>query len=411
MGVDERITKQAHRLTAAERRVAAVMADEPDAVAFGTVALVAQRAATSGPTVVRLAVKLGYAGFVELQADVQRELSLLLGPARDRIRQQPPVDLLARVAAVEEHNVRRTLSSVPTEQFEAVVDRLADPARAVWVLPGDVTEPVGSTLAIRLAQLRARVTLLGGSGVAAARSLAGLEAGDTLVAIDIRRYESWLVELTRWATDAGAVLIALTDGPLSPLAARATETLTIAAEGVGPFDSMAAGVALANALVAGVATRVRQSATDRLDRVEAAWTATGSLDFDPTGSVGRRPPGPASRLDGEPDADAALRDEEDAEPGRAARPEPRPTDDPERAAAPAAPGPTPSGRARRSPQRSAGKATNGHGSERDGVDGSQLTRVTSLRCGQAVEQLVEPVDSRAPEPEPRRHRGSDRVGG
>ncbi|MHB1929452.1 MAG: MurR/RpiR family transcriptional regulator, partial [Acidimicrobiales bacterium] len=297
MAVADRIIQHAGRLTTAERRVAEVIGEEPDAIAFGTVAHVARKASTSGPTVVRFAVKLGYAGFVDLQAQVQREMAELLGPARDRIRQQPPVDLLGRVAAVEEHNVRRTLGSVPPVQFAGVVEQLSDPDRAVWVLPGDVTAPVGATLAVPLAQLRTGVTLVAGSGVAAARTLGALRAGDVLVAIDIRRYERWLVEVTRWAVQAGAVLIAITDSPLSPLAALAAEALLMSAEGVGPFDSMTAGVALANALVAGVSARVRPTATPRLDAIEAAWSGTASLVAEPDGSV-LPTPAPARRMVG-----------------------------------------------------------------------------------------------------------------
>src|SRR5207248_3098152 len=84
MGVVERIMAHADRLTATERKIAEVLASEPQTIAFGTVAQVAQRAGTSGPSVVRLAVKLGYDGFVGLQADVQAELARQLGPARDR---------------------------------------------------------------------------------------------------------------------------------------------------------------------------------------------------------------------------------------------------------------------------------------------------------------------------------------
>jgi hypothetical protein len=36
-------------------------------------------------------------------------------------------------------------------------------------------------------------------------------------------------------------------------------------------------LALVNALVAGVADRLRRSATERLDRLEAAWTEAGAL--------------------------------------------------------------------------------------------------------------------------------------
>jgi DNA-binding MurR/RpiR family transcriptional regulator len=52
---------------------------------------------------------------------------------------------------------------------------------------------------------------------------------------------------------------------------------TVAAEGAGPFDSHVGTLALVNALVAGVAGRLRRSATDRLDRLEAHWRATGAL--------------------------------------------------------------------------------------------------------------------------------------
>ena len=73
-------------LTPAERRVAAVVADDPEAVAFGTVADVARRAGTSGATVVRLATKLGFEGFVELQGAVREELARRLRPASERMR-------------------------------------------------------------------------------------------------------------------------------------------------------------------------------------------------------------------------------------------------------------------------------------------------------------------------------------
>src|SRR5437879_11950068 len=66
MMVSAQIDAHLRRLTPAERRVAAVVADDPEAVAFGTVADVARRAGTSGASVVRLAAKLGFEGFVEL---------------------------------------------------------------------------------------------------------------------------------------------------------------------------------------------------------------------------------------------------------------------------------------------------------------------------------------------------------
>jgi DNA-binding MurR/RpiR family transcriptional regulator len=71
--------------------------------------------------------------------------------------------------------------------------------------------------------------------------------------------------------------VALTDSALSPLASGAAVSFTASVTGAGPFDSHMGLLALANALLAGVAARLRRSATDRLDEVESAWRAAGAL--------------------------------------------------------------------------------------------------------------------------------------
>lgn len=271
------------RLTSTERKIAEVLAAEPQTVAFGTVAEVARRAGSSGPSVVRLAVKLGYGGFVDLQADVQSELASQLGPARDRIRQRPPSDLLARVEAAELDNVSSTLHTINPAGLDGAVSRLADRRHRLWVLAGEVTSPVGAVLASHVGQLREGVNLIPSSEVRAGRLLAGLEEEDTFVVIDIRRYERSVVSITRWAKERGARIIAITDSPLSPLAPGALHTFFISARGIGPFDSLTGAMALANLLVSAVAARLRQSAPERLDAIEGAWRATGALVAEPGG--------------------------------------------------------------------------------------------------------------------------------
>ncbi len=287
MTVVDRIVAQADRLTATERKIAAVLADEPQTIAFGTVAQVAQRAGTSGPSVVRLAVKLGYEGFVDLQAAVQSELARQLGPARERIRQQPPVELVSRLQAAEQDNVVRTLHGVRRDALDRTAERLADTAHRVWVFPGTDTAPVGMVLATQLSQLREGVALLWGSEIAVSRSLAGLRPGDTLLAIDNHRYERWLVAMVNLARDRGAGVVALTDSPLSPLARNAKEAFFVSARGIGPFDSLVGAMALANLLVSAAAVRLRDPAAARLDAIEQAWTDSGAFLADNLARSGR----------------------------------------------------------------------------------------------------------------------------
>src|SRR3954466_12620615 len=84
--VADRIGKASTSLTNAERRVAEVVLANPQLVAFGTVADLAEGAGSGAATVVRLATKLGFEGFSALQASIQQDLASQLRPAAERIR-------------------------------------------------------------------------------------------------------------------------------------------------------------------------------------------------------------------------------------------------------------------------------------------------------------------------------------
>jgi DNA-binding MurR/RpiR family transcriptional regulator len=285
MMVSAQIDAHLPELTKAERRVAAVVADDPEAVAFGTVADVARRAGASGATVVRLAGKLGFDGFVELQAAVRDEMARRLRPASERIRRPAADDVLGTALAVEMSNVAATLEGVDRAAFDEAVRLLSGPAAVrggraaggVLVLSGDASSGVASTFAAELSMLRPGVELVDGSEVRVARLLADVGASDVLVVLDLARYDRAVLDAAGRAAAAGAALVALTDSALSPLASAAKVSYTASVTGAGPFDSHVGLLALVNALLAGVAARLRRSATDRLDRVESAWRTAAAL--------------------------------------------------------------------------------------------------------------------------------------
>jgi DNA-binding MurR/RpiR family transcriptional regulator len=313
MSVSAQIDAHLPVLTPAERRVAAVVADDPEAVAFGTVADVARRAGTSGATVVRLAAKLGFDGFVELQAAVRDEMARRLRPASERIRRPAAGDVLGLALATEMANVAGTLEGVDRASFERAVEILSGVASSsnglserrthrqggsgapkvaasagrggggrpgtgrVLVLSGDASSGIAGLFAAELSMLRPAVTLVGGSEVRVARQLADVGPSDVVVVIDLARYDRAVLDAAGRAADRGATLVAMTDSALSPLASVAAVSFTASVTGAGPFDSHVGLLALANALLAGAAARLRRSATDRLDQVEAAWRAAAAL--------------------------------------------------------------------------------------------------------------------------------------
>jgi len=275
--VAERIGRRRDELSPAERQVAEVVLRDPQGVAFGTVAQLAARASTSGASVVRLATRLGYSGFSELQGAVQAAIGQQLGPAVERIRAERGSDVVSRTLRAELGNVQRTLEGVDPSAFAAAVSLLADEGRPVRVLAGDAEAGVGAMCASLLSMLRDDVAQVGGSDAAVVRQLGPLAEGTVVVAIDLRRYERWVVEHARRAAGGGAQVVALTDSVLSPLAALAAVSLTVVAEGAGPFDSHVGTLALVNALATGVAGRLRQTAARRLEHLESLWQDAGAL--------------------------------------------------------------------------------------------------------------------------------------
>jgi DNA-binding MurR/RpiR family transcriptional regulator len=271
MEVASRIAKLGSTLTVAERRVAQVVLDRPQLVAFGTVAELASVSDAGAATVVRLASKLQFDGFSALQASVQHDLAVQLRPAAERIREPAADDLIGRHLELEMTNIQSSLRAIDADALDDVVGHLVDGGSRVLVLSGDATRGVASQLAGDLGALRDDVSMLEGTDIAVKRQLALLRPTDVLIALDLRRYERWVVEAATRAHAAGVWSVAITDSLLSPLAERAERTFVVSAAGAGPFDSHVGTLAICNVLVAAVADRMRAAATERLDRLEAEW--------------------------------------------------------------------------------------------------------------------------------------------
>ncbi|MEZ5258089.1 MAG: hypothetical protein R2705_14660 [Ilumatobacteraceae bacterium] len=131
----------------------------------------------------------------------------------------------------ESMNVHETLGAVARDQFDAACSALADPTRRIGVVSGEATRGVALQLVWTLGALRAGVVLLDGNPVSVAAKLADLGPGDVLVAVDLRRYESWVVEVVDAAVRRTIDVIGVTDSRLSPLAERGPATFVVAGEG------------------------------------------------------------------------------------------------------------------------------------------------------------------------------------
>ena len=259
------------RLTPTERRIAEAVIAEPTLLAFGTVSDLAEAVGTSRPSIVRFATKLGFEGYPRLQDHVRRDLSTQLERPSDRIRRGPGG-----------HTARRAIEQSMESVFAAVdrglLSELAThftKATRVLVLSGETSRAGAHSLVSGLSMVRPGVRLLEERNLG--RDLADAHPDDLLVVIDFPRYRNAVVRAARVFADAQGNVLAITDGPLSPLAQVTELWVAVEVPAIGPFDSSLPAVALAELLVMEVAAQQQAGATKRIDRTEEMWAATGTF--------------------------------------------------------------------------------------------------------------------------------------
>lgn len=275
MSIQDLIASVGERLTPTERRIAQIVQDDPTLLAFGTVSDLAARAGTSRPSIVRFATKLGFEGYTDLQGWVRDAVARQLTTPSARIRR--PRDQAPRLRQDMGQAVEHTLRELDPER----VGRLAEPILAaprVWILSGETSRSGAHVLHSGLSMVRAGVHLVNEHDLG--RDLHNARSGDAAVVIDFARYRRRCVLAARALVEQGVSLVAITDGPLSPLAGLTERWCALRVPAVGPFDSSVPAVLAAELLVMEVADRLGAEAMGEIDRLEAFWNATETFHPD-----------------------------------------------------------------------------------------------------------------------------------
>lgn len=276
MSIQGLIASKSEFLTPTERRIARIVLEDPTRIAFGTAADLARLARTSRPSVVRFAAKLGFEGYTQLQSWIQADLSRQLSTPSQRIRHLDP---RSAIRANIERSVAAVFAALSEERTEALAAPLVS-AKNVWILSGETSMAGASVLHSGLSMLRPRVELV--LEHAAGRDLCGASVGDAAVIFDFARYRRTPVLAARELAEMGLDLVAITDGPLSPLASLTANWCEIQIPAVGPFDSAVPPVIAAELIVARVADAMGEAATARIDQLERLWQRTETfLEYTP----------------------------------------------------------------------------------------------------------------------------------
>jgi DNA-binding MurR/RpiR family transcriptional regulator len=271
LSVAEEIRARLASLTASERRAARALLANYPMLGLETVAEFSARSGVSPPTVLRFTGRLGFSSYADFQRRLRDEVEAQLqSPLAKAAAPAGPGELAMHVAfaAAVAENVAETFRHIPAAEFDAVAALLADRRRPAHVIGGRFTDAIASYMAAHLRILRPGARHLDGQPANWRDQLVDMGRRDVLVAFDIRRYQDDIVALARAAADRQATVVLVTDQWLSPAARIATHVLPARIRVPSAWDSSAALLAVAEALIAAVTQRNWPTVSTRIGALE-----------------------------------------------------------------------------------------------------------------------------------------------
>ena len=256
------------------QRIARFALEKPADLALGTVAGVAEATQVQPSAMIRFANALGYRGFSDMQQVFRGHLVERSTSYRERIDQlrrkqlngqRAPAGVLHQLVGDCVAELGHLEESIREADVKAAVKLIAGADR-IHVLAQRRAFPVASYLAYALGQLELKTHLLDGAGGMLKQNLRSIDNKDVLLVASFRSYSPEVVEAANSCSDRGVPVIAITDGPLSPLVPSAKVCFELADDSSKPFRSLVAPLCLAQALVMSTGHRLAEKPEPRAGR-------------------------------------------------------------------------------------------------------------------------------------------------
>ena len=257
-----------------QKKIANFIIAHTDKAAFMTAARLGSAVGVSESTVVRFAYELGYSGYPELSAALRQVIRTQLTSVqrmevtRDRIGSG---NILDEVLSGDMEKIKRTLEETSHEDFENAAAAIAD-ARKIYVI-GDRSASALARFAHYYLNLMFEnvklVTTTSSSELFEQIMRIGSE--DVVIGISFPRYSNMTIQAFSFAARSGAKIVAVTDGPNSPLAKDATYLLSARSDMNSFVDSLVAPLSLVNALLVQVGMLKQDDVVSTFQRLEDIW--------------------------------------------------------------------------------------------------------------------------------------------
>ncbi len=293
-------------LTPSEEKIVQILLADYPASGLGTASNLAKKASVSDATVVRLAVKLGFDGFPDLQKRLLSEVESRLHSPLLMMETKRPRDNSQGIAEAYLHAVSetidRTIGATPANTYDKVSKIIMEAKGRVGLVGGRFSRHIAGMLAGYLSQFRPNVQDIGIVSAQSFDILVDYGKRDVLIVFDYRRYQNDVVAFASQAAETGTTVVLFTDQWLSPIAEHAEVTIICPLDVPSPYDTLAPAVAQIEALVAQILASLDDTTRRRVENLEAVRARNGvTVDRDDITETSSQP-GPKRKKDSPNDA-------------------------------------------------------------------------------------------------------------
>lgn len=269
-----KIESRMSKLSKGQRAIADYIINHYENAAFMTAAKLGVAVGVSESTVVRFAVELGYDGYPKMQSAIQEML-------RDKLTSVQRIEItenkittdnaLDTVLEQDIEKIRRTLEETSREDFKAAVKSIVN-ARNIYIFAVRSSSALANFLGYYFELIFENVRVISTTGKAQIyEKLFRIDKNDVMIGISFPRYSSSAVQAMRFAKDAGASVIAITDSLSSPLVEPADHILLARSDMASVVDSLVAPLSLINALIAATVIEKKDDVIKTFNRLEGKW--------------------------------------------------------------------------------------------------------------------------------------------
>ncbi len=257
-----------------QEKIARYIEQDDKHAAFMTAAKLAKTVGVSEATVVRFANALGFAGYPEFQKQLRRETKVQL-TAVDRIEIASESisenEIISKVLKSDMDKIEKTMGQLDRDGFNKAVDALfrAKHIYTVGVRSSASLAMFAGFYFNLLFKNSKVITQAGAEDII--EQFFHVGKGDVVVGISFPRYSNGIVRALEYAKSRGAFIIAVTDGPASPISGYADCCLYAPSDLDSFADSLVAPMSILNALIFTIGYKCRREAKETFEQLEMIW--------------------------------------------------------------------------------------------------------------------------------------------